>query len=100
VADLTSTEHLAWAKRNEATFKAIGGAKSKWPDWAGTVLFYVGVHEVQAFLIDNGDRPKNHTERNMLLKARWSATVWPPHESLQQFSNDARYRCIVPSEGD
>jgi hypothetical protein len=97
VAALTSGEHLAWAQQNEEAFKKF---RAKWPDWAMTALFYAAVHEVQAFLIDNNHRPETHTARNRLVKQYWGPTIYPPYDTLQQRSRDARYNCIMPSEDD
>ena len=78
--DPTSAEHEAWAKENERKFNAI---RTKWPDWAATMLFYVAVHEVQALILDmTGERPENHTERNKLIRKHWRGSVSVDHMSI------------------
>lgn len=91
----TPEEHRAWAKQNEAVF---GAFRKKWPDWAITALFYVAVHEVQALLIEHGHRPTTHRDRNAIVRTKWKKTVWPPYESLQSDSEDARYERWMPDE--
>jgi hypothetical protein len=63
-------------------------------------VFYVAVHEAQALLLARGHTPRDHKQRNFLLKNNWPSTVWPPYESLQQSSNRARYRLWTPKEDD
>jgi hypothetical protein len=97
VAAHTPAEHRAWAKQNEEAFKSL---RKTYPDWAATVLFYVAVHEVQAFLAARNIHPQDHGARNRTLRANWPKTIWPPYESLQQVSNEARYECVMPREAD
>jgi hypothetical protein len=97
VADPTPAEHRAWAKKNQEDFEKF---RAKSPDWAVTSLFYVGVHEVQALLVERGDRPETHKERNVLIRRYWRTSIWPPYEALMQASQDARYHCLMPTPSD
>lgn len=60
------------------------------------VLFYVVVHEVQAFLIGKGKRPRDHRSRLAAL------APWPDlnsaYRTLQSFASDARYQCMAPTK--
>jgi hypothetical protein len=64
-----------------------------------TVLFYVAVHEVLAFLADNNIRPKSHAATSTALRGnqKWTRLA-AMYEQFLAYSRDARYRCKVHSE--
>lgn len=92
----TPTHHREWAARADDTAKALGGPKTKWPEWVITLRFYAALHEVEAVLLDrDGHRSEHHVDRNERVKSLGGDTV-DPYMHLYRWSRDARYDCYVP----
>lgn len=104
----TAEEHRAQAQLNEEFYARIGGIDSEWPDWALTTLFYVAVHEIQAFLADNratvigyGIRwpVAEHHERKKALRQHpaWNGLA-QRYDVLYGASRKTRYECHSPDK--
>ena len=93
----TAAEHYAQSQNFDAFYQHLGGNASAWPQWAAVVLFYIAVHEIQAFLVARGHRPTDHTSRKAVLNQGWQqlATLYA---GLYDLSKKARYECITPSQ--
>jgi hypothetical protein len=94
----TAERHREWAASNEALYHALD--RSKWPDWAVTIIFYAVLHEVSAFLKDEIDYvPGSHKEMKKTLTRRseWDRLL-QFYEGAQDDSNKTRYRCYMPRE--
>jgi hypothetical protein len=99
--------HKDWAVRCEAFYKKLGGAKCADPEWALTVLFYVCVHEVQAFLVSKRKElaaipvglPLTHMQRSELLAKRWKK-LGVLYDQFLDWSKQARYDLWIPEEED
>jgi hypothetical protein len=66
------------------------------------VLFYVAVHELQAFFVDCGLRPVTHKQRESILRLPPNALKLGPtlrrrYARLETDSRAARYECVVHS---
>jgi hypothetical protein len=95
----TAEEHRSWAQQNEAFYNHLRSGDEEWPGWPMTVLFYVAVHEVLAFLVERGVRPGSHeaTRRMLRAKAEWTR-LGAMYEQFLGYSRDARYRCVDHGE--
>lgn len=98
----TAAEHRDWAVHNRAVFEELGGVDADHLDWAAVVLFYTAVHELQAFFVTCGLRPRLHQQRRALLQepvnaAQIGALLPRRYGGLENLSRQARYECVVPS---
>ena len=99
----SAEEHRAQAAENEAFYAELRDTR---PDWALTVLFYVIVHEIQAFLADRRGTIigyglpwpiTNHHERKAALRRHppW-ARLASYYGSFEGWSRKTRYECFKP----
>jgi hypothetical protein len=95
----TAEDHRSWAKRNEEFYEHIGGSESAWSGWPMTVLFYVVVHEVTAFLVDQRIQTSTHADTRAALRQNpaWTQLA-AMYDQFFGYSRDARYRCRVHSK--
>jgi hypothetical protein len=89
-------EHRRQAHHNEEFARFLGGPASKWKAWTMVAVFYAALHYIQAFLVEQGHRPEEHSERNALLR-NWP-NIKVPYMRLYAWSMDSRYRCYPPNE--
>jgi hypothetical protein len=95
--------HLTKAQRNDA-LAAVLEAKTKYYDWAATVMFYSALHYVDAVLADDLIHPERHTSRpardgkaeipgrdTYIAKHHALKKIYPEYEALKTTSNNARY---------
>lgn len=91
----TESEHLARASQN------LAFAKSTTPylDWVATAYFYAALHLVDALIwhVEKAD-PEDHSARRTYLRKWYLRDISPEYRSLQDFSEDARYRLITFSK--
>ncbi|KYF76748.1 hypothetical protein BE17_44770 [Sorangium cellulosum] len=92
--------HLSQAAHNAAFLEAID--KERYPDWAVTVVFYVALHYVDAFLARKGrHEPATHENRERLAKTFTELRrVVPQYLRLKSASVRARYHGEKPSAED
>ena len=94
-------QHMAQAEHNQALLAHI---EPSFRDWRVTVLFYVAVHLVEAFL--DPKHSGDHGDRSRYLWAmRGRPTfdgvgVYGAYCELFNLSREARYDCICLSEDD
>lgn len=94
----TPAEHYDQAQRNEELYNELGGSRSKRPEWAVTVLFYVAVHEVEAmFRKRRWLGSADHYERRQRIQGL-SSDLATAYDSLEDMSRQARYECVRHSE--
>jgi len=87
----TQDEHVKKAERNEvfAEFLAI---KTKYIDWAVTVLFYAAVHYMDAILAVSQVHPEDHKERKAAIAVNDTLKrVYPEYHKLETLSWNSRY---------
>ncbi len=102
----SANAHSEQASYNEDVYRELGGVGAVRSDWALTVLFYVAVHEIQAFLVRQGAHPPpgrgwDHTARKSVLRANpdWQQLGALLERFLDQ-SARARYECWRPATKD
>jgi hypothetical protein len=96
-------KHREQAKHNEALYEELGGAKSRFPDWSLTILFYAAAHEIQAFIVQTGttNRPSSHAERLKFLRASGIySRLAQLYETLLDRSMETRYEGYRPTEAE
>ena len=86
---MTPDEHRECAAENDVFWQELDGVK--WPGWTITVIFYTALHEVQAFLMENGDDPQTHECRGAVLLEKWP-DLEVPYSRLKRLSGNARYK--------
>jgi hypothetical protein len=83
-------DHLAQARHNSRFYSAIDRAEFR--DWAVTILFYVGLHYVDALLADKGIHPSQHKLRdNAINRVAELRPVYAHYSALKNASFNARY---------
>jgi hypothetical protein len=83
-------DHLAQAARNQAFFRSFDTARFE--DWAATVLFYAGLHYVDAFLATVGIHPGKHDVRDGEMRSRGELRpIAKDYFFLKNSSRNARY---------
>lgn len=90
----TTEEHLAIAKRNEATLAYLLEKVREHSEWVATVAFYTALHYVEAvFFHDlNGTHGHNHESRDRLLKCtKRYENIYRHYRPLWEASVVARY---------
>lgn len=84
-------EHVEKAERNEA-FAEYLATKSKYIDWAVTVLFYAAVHYIDAVLAVSQVHPEDHKERKAAIAVNDTLKiVYAEYRKLETLSWNARY---------
>lgn len=84
-------QHLLKAERN-ATFAQFLAEKTKYIDWAVTMLFYSALHYFDAVLAVSGEHPKNHQERHDAIDVNDTLKqVYREYRVLETASWNSRY---------
>lgn len=82
--------HLAQAHHNTHFYNSFD--TSSYRDWAATVLFYVGLHYIDAFLATKNIHPGSHDVRDRLVKqAEELRLIASGYFALKNSSRTARY---------
>jgi len=84
-------DHLDQARHNEQFYAVVD--KSAFKDWAITVLFYTGLHYIDAFLAQRANlHPPVHKIRdNMVTRVAELRPIAPDYFALKNGSFNARY---------
>jgi len=86
-------EHLEQARHNEDLLTGLD--RDQFGDWAMTVLFYSGLHWIDALLASKNIHPERHEVRDRLV---WKNLELRPiakdYLSLKTRSVNARYDCV------
>ncbi len=83
-------DHLAQARHNTRFYSAIDRAEFR--DWAVTILFYVGLHYVDALLANKGIHPSQHKVRdNAISRVAELRPIYVHYSALKNASFNARY---------
>jgi len=85
-------EHLDQARHNSTFYAAID--KSTYKDWAATILFYTGLHYLDAVLADRENKhPLNHPTRDRaVFDSAELKPVYGHYSALKNASYNARYK--------
>ena len=93
-------EHLEKAKRNE-TFAEFLATKTKYHDWAATVLYYAALHYVDAILAVSQVDPPDHEQRHALIRRNDTLRrIYAEYRMLETLSRNARYFALPVTEND
>jgi hypothetical protein len=98
--------HISQAERNEKFCKSQKLCGSKYKEWGVIVLFYAALHYVDAILAQDPNltrqqqHPGDHKKRKKSIsKCSKLNPIASKYLTLQQRSEDARYRCYdIPKE--
>lgn len=83
-------EHLAQAHHNEQFYGSFD--RRTYKDWAVTVLFYVGLHYIDAFLATKNIHPWQHDVREgCVKKLQELRTLYHDYRFMKNHSRTARY---------
>ena len=84
-------DHLAQARHNAQFYAAVD--KSAFKDWAITILFYTGLHYIDAFLAQRANLhpPINKARDNMVTTVAELKPIAPDYFALKNGSFNARY---------
>lgn len=92
-------EHLAVAKRNEE-FAQLLAEKTRYIDWAVTILYYSALHYVDAVLAVSQIHPANHSDRHTAIGRNDSLKrVYAEYRTLEAASRNARYYAVPIDAG-
>ena len=85
-------EHLAQARHNTQFYTTVD--KGTFRDWAVTVLFYTGLHYVDALFAEKRNiHPTSHTARSdEVARSTELRPVYVNYEALKNASYNARYK--------
>jgi hypothetical protein len=89
-------DHEGQEASNKAFYR---GLDAHYDDWAITVLFYVAVHTVHAFLADQGTltaeqrHPSSHDDVEIALREAGKSTAASSYHMLRDASRQVRYEC-------
>ena len=88
----TKEEHLQQAEHNEKFFRSFDLEKTEFRDWAVVSAFYAAVHWINAYLLTQGCRPKNHRTRDNAIRmyAVTKKVAWE-YSELKNHAFNARY---------
>lgn len=82
--------HLKQARHNFSLFQSFD--KTKYPDWAVTILFYTALHYVDAFLAGSAIDPGSHVARDKYIRMVTQLRPLYSHYCfLKNLSHNARY---------
>jgi hypothetical protein len=93
----TASEHKQQARHNREFLETI--EKTRFPDWAATVIFYTAVHLVQMLFASKGGRGGSHMRRNQTLRQHYPG-VWKHYQPLYSYSRLSRYWCMKVRPSD
>jgi hypothetical protein len=86
-------DHIRQAQHNQTFCESFD--KTSYSDWASTVLFYIGLHYVDAFLATRNVHPGSHDMRDRLLaQVHELRNISRDYWRLKSFSRTAR--CNTP----
>ena len=92
-------EHIAKAERNEKFAETV--CKTKYYEWAITIIFYSALHYVDAVLAASGIHPENHTDRGDAMGVNPTLLrVREEYRLLETLSRNSRYRAMRIDEND
>lgn len=95
----TKNEHIKKAERNEA-FAFFLAEKTKYLDWAITILFYSALHYIDAVLAVSLADPEDHKERKAQMSVNdTTKRVYQEYRTLETASWNSRY-FAMPIESD
>lgn len=87
----TRDEHLSQASHNVDFYATIN--KPEYKDWAITVLFYIGLHYIDAVLALNNIHPASHPTRDSAVGASQELRrIYGHYQTLKNQSYNARYK--------
>src|SRR5687767_13619864 len=82
--------HLAQAAHNHDFLKTIN--LSIYPDWGSTVLFYIALQYIDAFLATRNVHPPKHAARDVAVaNSTELAPIYNEYRKLKNDSFNARY---------
>jgi hypothetical protein len=84
--------HIAQARHNVRFYATID--KLLYKDWAATVLFYIGLHYIDAVLAEKGNvHPDIHKTRdNAVARLAELRPIYSNYSALKNASFNARYK--------
>ena len=91
---LTSPEHVQRAAAHADFEREVSSLvpHAEKPGWQVTVLYYVALHRVSAFLAKHGMHPDTHPGRRDCLKNRLKETATAAtYDTLEMWSRESRY---------
>lgn len=75
--------------------------RDKYPDWEITVIFYCGIHIVEAMLAEKNIHVSNHQNRRDAMENIDNIDDFiGEYTHLYQLSRKARYKCFLPKQRD
>ena len=87
----TRDEHLGQARHNAEFYTTIN--RSRYKDWAATVLFYTGLHFIDAVLAIKNIHPGAHPTRdNAVNSVSELKPIFGHYAALKNASFNARYK--------
>jgi uncharacterized protein (UPF0332 family) len=96
----TKDQHIQKAERNEKFAKRIA-ENTGYFDWAVTVLFYAGLHYIDAVLAVSRIDPHKHEERqDSIQKNDTLRRVYSEYRMLETLSRNARYYAVEIDAND
>lgn len=91
----TAAEHILQAEHNETVLRVLRRSQRMTTDWQVTLLFYIALHYVDAYLHTlrppTGIHPKGHRERGRQAGEHLGLSLAADYYELQRRSEDARY---------
>jgi hypothetical protein len=93
-------QHLAQAEKNERLAGTIASLAERYTEWEVTIVFYSGLHYLDAFLATRGIHPRTHCERNDLASNLTGLARY--YDILFKWIMNARYHLynFTPQEVD
>lgn len=86
----SKSDHLSGVQHNQNFLQTIG--RRQYPDWAATVIFYIGLHYVDAFLATKNIHPGKHDVRDKFVaQLHELRQIYDDYARLKSFSRTARY---------
>jgi len=63
------------------------------------MLFYAGLHYIDAYLTQSAGKPKNHQQRDRIIETNGSLSpIWQDYRRLKDLSEQARYQIAAYDE--
>ena len=88
---VTDAEHLAQFQHNVSVAEQLAASGNY--GWAVTVLFYAGLHILQAYLVRSGALVESHVQRERQMLRSELLPILDPYTTLRNDSEEARYEC-------
>lgn len=83
-------DHLIQARHNTQFYESV--MRPTYNDWAATVLFYIGLHYIDAFLAIHGHHPGSHDVRDKFIRQLQELRgIANDYYRLKNGSRNARY---------